>query len=99
MTAITAPTKIPNILAVRMCNFREIPPVIIAQADHRPADTSVLRAHAPQGSGIRMRSWPIRRLLVASTVLAAVLLTVTPLGVLGSSRHPFWLIASLNAAI
>jgi two-component system sensor histidine kinase/response regulator len=46
-----------------------------------------------------MRSWPIRRLLFASTVLAAVLLTVTTLGILDSSRHPFWLIGSFAAIL
>src|SRR5882672_4049255 len=46
-----------------------------------------------------MRSWPIRRILVASTVLAAVLLMVTTLRILESGWHPFWFIAGLDAVI
>src|SRR4029077_19189176 len=73
--------------------------MIIAQAGPRPADTRVLRAHAPHGSGIRMRSWPIRRKLVAIPILAAVLLTVATWVALASGGHRFWLVAGLDAQI
>src|SRR5712664_3812107 len=46
-----------------------------------------------------MRSWPIRRKLVAIPMLAAVLLTVTTWVTLDSGRHRFWLIAGLDALI
>src|ERR1700730_9025590 len=46
-----------------------------------------------------MRSWPIRRKLVAIPMLAAVLLTVTTWVALDSARHRFWLIAGLEALI
>src|SRR6266436_1131903 len=99
MSAITAPSAMLKYLAVRMGDFREMQPVMIAQASPRPADTRVLRVHAPQGSGIRMRSWPIRRKLVGIPMFAAVLLTVTTLVALDSDRHRFWLIAGLDGLI
>src|SRR5882724_5673174 len=46
-----------------------------------------------------MRSWPIRRIVLASTVLAAVLLTVTTLRIHESGWHPFWFIVGLDAVI
>src|SRR6266404_2948646 len=44
-----------------------------------------------------MRSWPIRRKLLAGTVLAAVLLLITTWAVLESGGYRFWLIAGLDA--
>src|SRR5258708_5312292 len=99
MSAITAPSAMLKYLAVRIGDFREMSTMIIAQAGLRPADTRVLRAHAPQGSGIRMRSWPIRRKLVAIPMLAAALLTVTTWVALDSGGHRFWPIAGLAAVI
>jgi PAS domain S-box-containing protein len=46
-----------------------------------------------------MRSWPIRRKVVAIPMLAAVLLTVTTWVVFDSGRHRFWLIAGLAALL
>jgi PAS domain S-box-containing protein len=70
-----------------MGNFRDLSTTIIAQADRLSADTQGVEGVRPIRSGIRMRSWPIRRKLFAIPVFAAVLLTVTTLGILDSSRH------------